>query len=36
MIKLKQENTSVRTYIIFIDRIYSEYQILNNYNTKLL
>lgn len=35
-LKLKQENTSVRTYIIFIDRILWNYQILNNYNTKLL
>ena len=35
-LKLKQENTSVRTYAIFVDRLLWNYEILNNYNSKVL
>ena len=34
--KLKQENTASRTYLVFIDKFLANYEILNNYNKKIL
>lgn len=35
-LKLKEENTNARTYIIFINKYIGYYEVLNNYNKKLL